>query len=400
MANQLFPKEIIENSAEANFSKHSVHSKVIYVTVLIALLSGLIALPFIHTDVSVRSSGIIQPLSERNQLTSLVSGKVNKLYIKENSSVIKGQKVVEISAPLLQEKLLFNTRRQQELHTYLSDLEKFQSIDSTSVHTPLNLQTVKYQRSMLQFRQQLRSKVQSVTETKRTFDRNRQLFERDLISKAEHEKTVFALQAARNDFQLVFEQQMNIWQREQVTYQNELNQLETEQQQLYGEQEQYFIAAPVSGTIQNMQGIYEGSFVYPNQLLAEISPDTGLVAECYIPPQDIGLIRKGMRTHFQISAFDYNQWGILTGKVEEISNDITVINNQPMFTVRASLDQTYMELKNGYRGNLKKGMTLQARFTVVRRNLFQLLYDNVDDWLNPQWSDEQVAISANSKQIP
>jgi HlyD family secretion protein len=173
--------------------------------------------------------------------------------------------------------------------------------------------------------------------------------------------------------------------------------LATERQQLSDEKGQYIIYAPISGTVHNMAGIYEGSFAYPNQVLAEISPDTGLVAECYIPPKDIGLIRKNMQVNFQVSAFDYNQWGILTGKVVDISNDITVVNDQPVFTVRASLDQTYMELKNGYRGNLKKGMTLQAHFTVARRSLFQLLYDNVDDWLNPQWSNEQVAINENSR---
>jgi HlyD family secretion protein len=397
MANQLFPKEIIENSAETNFSQHTVHTKLIYITALIIIVGGLVALPLIYTDVSVRSSGIIQPLSERNQLTSLVSGKIDKLYIKENTPVQRGQKVAEISAHQLQEKLQFNSRRQNELNQYLADLSALQKTDSASVSTPVELKTAKYRRSFLQFRQQLRSKIPNVVAAERAYKRNQKLYERDLISKAENDKTVFALQSARNEYRLLFEQQINTWQGEQVSYQNERNQLATERQQLSDEKGQYIIYAPISGTVHNMAGIYEGSFAYPNQVLAEISPDTGLVAECYIPPKDIGLIRKNMQVNFQVSAFDYNQWGILTGKVVDISNDITVVNDQPVFTVRASLDQTYMELKNGYRGNLKKGMTLQAHFTVARRSLFQLLYDNVDDWLNPQWSNEQVAINENSR---
>jgi len=28
-------------------------------------------------------------------------------------------------------------------------------------------------------------------------------------------------------------------------------------------------------------------------------------------------------------------------------------------------------------------MSLQARFIVTERTLWQLIYDNVDDWLNP-----------------
>jgi HlyD family secretion protein len=42
-----------------------------------------------------------------------------------------------------------------------------------------------------------------------------------------------------------------------------------------------------------------------------------------------------------------------------------------------------MTLKNGYNAQLKKGMTFSIRFMVVRRTLFQLLYDKMDNWLNP-----------------
>lgn len=61
----------------------------------------------------------------------------------------------------------------------------------------------------------------------------------------------------------------------------------------------------------------------------------------------------------------------------------------PLFRVRCSLDQTYLELQNGFRGDIKKGMTFQARFIVSRRSLFQLLYDKVDDWLNPTWAGNE-----------
>lgn len=204
------------------------------------------------------------------------------------------------------------------------------------------------------------------------------------------------MQSAHNDFKLLFSQQLNKWQSQQITYQDKLEQLQTKEQQLNEERQQYLIKAPISGTIQNMKGIYVGSFVYPNQPLAQISPDTGLIAECYILPRDIGLIREGMEARFHISAFDYNQWGTLTGKIKEISKGVTIINNRPVFIVRSTLDQTFLELGNGYRGKLKKGMTFQARFTVARRSLFQLLFDNVDDWLNPKWNGQNQVVQQAS----
>lgn len=388
MGKQIFPDEIINNSAEANFHTHSVNTKIIYTATVLFIIAGLAALPFIYVDVSVRSQGVLKPLTERNQLTSLVSGKIEKLYIRENQSVKEGEKIVEIEAPLLREKLRFNIKRQQKINLYLQDLNTLRHIDSVSVLQPVELATNKYRHSFLQFRQQVRSSKQEIGIAERKYQRDRQLYEQEMLSEAEYEQTAFDLQYVQNEFDLLFEQQLHEWQSEQILYQDEQEQLETEIEQLNEERRQYIIRAPISGTIQNMRGIYKGSFVTPNQTLAEISPDTELIAECYVPPGDIGLLKEGMETRLQISAFDYNQWGIITGKINEISNDISVIDNQPVFIVRSLLDQKYFELENGYQGMLKKGMTLQARFTITRRNLFQLIYDDVDDWLNPNWNNQ------------
>jgi len=388
MKQQLFPKEIIDNSAEANFQKHTVRTKLIYTTIVLFIIGALASLPFISVDVSVRSQGVITSVTERNQLTSLVSGKINKLYIQENEPIKKDEKVAEIASPLIREKLFFNTQRQQKINKYLRDLSTLRNIDSASVYQPINLGTAKYRHSFIAFKQQIQRNSQDITKAKRKFRRDKQLHNNDMLSDAEYEQTSFALEAAQNEFDLLLDQQRNEWQSEAIAYQEELDQLKSEKKQLKREQEQYIIRAPIAGTVQNLQGIYEGSFVSPNQTLATISPDTGLIAESYVPPKDIGLVREGMTARMQISAFDYNQWGILTGKVKEISNDVSVINEQPVFIVRSVLDHSYLELQNEYRGQLKKGMTIQTRFTISERSLYQLLYDNVDDWLNPNWNNQ------------
>jgi HlyD family secretion protein len=388
MPNKLFPKEIIANSAEANFHKHTVKTKLIYTTILLFIIGALASLPFIFVDVSVRSQGIITSVTERNQLTSLVSGKINKLYIQENEPIKQGEKVAEIASPLLQEKLFFNAQRQEKIEEYLQDLSTLQRVDSSSIFQSITLTTSKYQRSFIAFKQQIKRNGHEIRKAKRKFHRDKQLYNSDMISEADYEQTSFALEMAQNEFDLLLDQQLNEWQSEAIAYQEELNQLKSEEEQLKKEQEQYIIRAPIAGTVQNLQGIYEGSFVSPNQTLATVSPDTGLIAESYVPPKDIGLIREGMKARMQVSAFNYNQWGILTGKVKEISTDVSVVNEQPVFIVRSVLDQSYLELQNGYRGQLKKGMTMQTRFTISERSLFQLLYDNVDDWLNPNWNNQ------------
>jgi membrane fusion protein, peptide pheromone/bacteriocin exporter len=58
-------------------------------------------------------------------------------------------------------------------------------------------------------------------------------------------------------------------------------------------------------------------------------------------------------------------------------------NEQPVFKVRCQLVKQEVSLPTGYKATLKKGMSLRARFMVAKRSLFQLLYDKVDDWVNP-----------------
>jgi HlyD family secretion protein len=90
-----------------------------------------------------------------------------------------------------------------------------------------------------------------------------------------------------------------------------------------------------------------------------------------------------MPVRMMIDAYDYNSWGVAAGHLISISHDATVVDHQAVYTVRASLDQDALTLRNGVRGRIQKGMSLQARFLVAERSVFDLLYDRVDSWLNP-----------------
>ncbi len=179
------------------------------------------------------------------------------------------------------------------------------------------------------------------------------------------------------------EQQLATWQGELARYQLEKNQYKNANQQLNEDRNFYFIKAPISGVLQNFNKYYKGSMVQAGEALAEISPQGELIAECYINTSDVGLLKQNQQTLFQVDAFDYNYFGILTGKILSIDNDYTSIDNKPAFKVRCVLDSKQLRLKNGFLGGLKKGMTVQARFVVIKRSLWQLLFDKIDDWVNP-----------------
>lgn len=389
MKDELFPKEIIENSQETNFSTHSTRSRIIYSTIVLSLIGLMSALPFIRVDVGIRSQGMIRPVTEVQKIISPLSAKIISVTAGENSYVQKGDIIATLDDTDIKERLQLNQNRQEQLRAYMSDITFLKEKASELTETGLNLNTERYRRAGLEFRQQMLNQKQSVDQLRREFEREKTLYNRGATSLLNLEEKEYFFQVEENKFKLLLEQQQNAWSLDIATFQDEIQQLLSEHSQLSHELKRYKILSPVSGTLQNSNGISENSFIYTNQVLAEISPDTALIAEVYVPPNDIGLLQENMSVRLQIDAYDHNQWGTVSGKIESISTDMLLSENTPVFNVRCLIDQTFLELPNGFRGDIKKGMTFQARFIINRRSLFQLLYDNMDDWLNPAWSDTQ-----------
>lgn len=393
MDEQIFPKEIIEETVETHLWNHTVRSQVIYSTIMIGISVSLALLPFIHVDVGVKSRGLIRPVVQRQVVTSLVSGKIKRWHVRENSLVREGDLLVEIESAGVDEQLSVNRRRRLRIRDYLFDLEKLRNwkvLDQFD--RPPHLKTALYKQEMAKLRREIQNAISDYHERRDVFKRKRQLYNRDVISESEFKQAKYRVESAAHHQRFLVEQMKGDWEAKLVSYRNEMNRLAAEFQQLQEKKQLSLIYAPVTGTIQDVAGKSVGALVRANEKLANISPDTGLVAECLIVPRDIGLLKEGMRARFQFDAYDYHEWGVVEGWVQEISEDISMTDNRPAYKVRCLLEQESLKLKSGYRGKIKKGMTFRVRFKVARRSLFQLLYERMDDWLNPRWNkgDETV----------
>ena len=108
-------------------------------------------------------------------------------------------------------------------------------------------------------------------------------------------------------------------------------------------------------------------------------------------PRDIAFIKEGMRVKVQVESFNYNEWGTLEGHVENISSDYIRDNNRSLYyKVKCKLSKDYLQLSNQERrGYIKKGMTAIVHFVVTRQSLFDLLYKNIDEWMNPTKYQQQ-----------
>lgn len=383
MATQLFPAEIIENTTESYLPSVTVKSQVIYITVISALLLTLFSLPFIKVNVSTNSSGIVRTVSEKSDFKPIISGRVSSWLVKNNQKVEEGQNLVILASEMLDTKISHIQFQQKEKQAFIQDLNVLTRVDSTRLFNVQGLQSSLYSQQYHQFTYQLQESIQQQRKIKKELEVDRGLYNEKVISMREYDEKEYSYRRLLAEYRSTLQRQLSQWQADLNTHQIAQAELQAQEIQLLEEKNLSTIKAPVSGTIQQLAGKYSGSYIQAGEVLGVISPDSKLLVECYIPPKDMGLIKKGMKVSYQIDALNYNDWGFANGTIEEIGSDFEMVDNHPIFRIKCSLDTKSLKLKNGYVTNLKKGMTLRARFIVTERSLYQLLYDKVDDWLNP-----------------
>jgi len=368
------PQPILEYFLKRNSTK----SQTIYITVMVVVVVIFSLLPIIRVNLSIQGSGIVRPVSEKTEVKAIASEIIEQVFVKENQLVTKGSPILQLRTDNINSKLQFLQYQKTVTANNVADLTMLTSQQQTK-----NFRSNAYQQEYFFYQKQSEELRNKRDKAKKELERNRTLFTNGVIAEKDYDDLRFQYTTAENEYKTNVESQISKWQTDLTSNRNSLNEIESNISQLLKEKEFYTIKAPVSGTIDQFTGIYPGSSLRSGETVAVISPDSTLISEIYVSPKDIGYINKNYPVKVQVGAFNYNEWGTLKGSVKEISSDFVLINNNPMFRVRCTTDKNWLALKNGIHGNLKKGMTIRASFLVAKRSLFQLLYQGIDDWINP-----------------
>lgn len=372
-----FSQDPIHN-LENLIHKNKTKSISIYLVIVVALVVFISSLPLIKIDISSQSRGVIRSTTDNVPLTSLVNGKVVYVHLKNNWLVQKGDTLIQLNQESLNSEKYTNESISSDLQTRIRDLSRIVTSSNAVLTTPEIQQEWNSYNSK---KSELESKI---TQAKIVYDRYKHLFDKGIIAKAEFEKYSFDYTYSKQSLSSLFKSQKSVWQNQKRDLETQLKNLKGTLNKIDVESKNYVITAPISGTIENFSGIQVGSFLNASQTIATISATDQLIVESSVSPSDIGLIHKNQKVKFQIDAFNYNQWGLLEGKVIDIDHNITIQGEQPFFKVRSSFNNTQLQLKSGYKTKVSKGMTLTTRYILSRRSLFDLIFDKIDDWLNPK----------------
>ena len=388
----LLPNEWIENSIETYIYQHTTKSQVIYWVVLLAITATLVALPFIYVDISVQGSGVVRPIAEKAEITSSVTEIVDSVFVREGEQVKKGDVILRFKTANSDYKISYQISRLNDCSAQLMDLAYLAKGEKPNTFSsPVRQQEYIY---FIRKKQELET---ASAQAEKEYMRNKTLFEKKVISEEEYDGYYFKLQNQRNELASLMQSRLSTWQADKNTYQNTYNEMNSSLKQEVKDKDMYIVRSPVAGTVDQFSGVYRGSSIQAGQTLAVISPDSTLCLEVYVTPRNIGFMSVGMPVKMQVESFNYNEWGTIPGKVKEISSDfLTDSQGNSFYKVKCEIERDYLQLKNGRVGKLKKGMTVSAHFMLSRRSLFDLLYQKMDDWVNPrQYENETMVAKLN-----
>lgn len=352
----------------------------IYISVLLFVFAVFASLPFIKVPITASARGTMRSADENISLVSLVSGRVVQNNLTRNNQIIQqGDTLLVITTAGLQAK-----KSNQNLLA-LEHKEQLADLSNLLAHRFDQLKTGQYRQELFAMQGKIAEVEAQLNLAARDLERNKQLYERRVISQAEFDKSQYAYEQLRGQKRTIAEQQMAVWQGKKRELEQRLLTLQGEQEVLDVEQDNYVIKAATSGRLTNFKGITEGAYLVQGQQLGEIAPEQDLIAECLVAPKDIGFIHLKQDVRLQIDSYNYNQWGMVNAVVTDIDQNVIVDAKTGLsfFKVRCTLKQTYLTLNNGYKAEIGKGSSFSARFHLLERSLWQLIFDRADDWFNP-----------------
>ncbi|HEC45123.1 MAG TPA: HlyD family efflux transporter periplasmic adaptor subunit [Bacteroides sp.] len=366
----------------------SIHpgGKAIYLIFLGSIILILTSLPLVSVHVSVSGRGLIRPLQEKTAIISASSGIVERVYINEGDHIKKSEPLLQIRSPETKQNLVSLKNNYKEAMDHMRDLGGLANSPIIQPSTP------KYKREYDEYVK--RSEYLNLLHSKsiRELSRYENLYREGLISEKEYDDLVFAENKSRKETESFMSQSLADWQQEYDVQKNRVRELQIRIRNTEEKIRLTTVYAPATGSMIEFNSVFEGSVIQAGMVLGILSPESGLIAEFYISSWDMAYIRNGQRVHLHMDAFNAREWGIVSGTIYEISSDFLLIEQQPVYRVKCRLDNNILQLRNGYKANIKKGMTFQARCIVARRTIFQLLIDKSVNWLNPAMNKNEIML--------
>jgi|GEM_PF-1927682 len=179
--------------------------------------------------------------------------------------------------------------------------------------------------------------------------------------------------------------ELNTVYAERNTYISRRTELETNIQTLKDSIGKGVVKAGKSGIINLQTDLAAGNYLPAGTEVMDIVPDgrNGYYVEAYISNRDIGKLKNGMKVRCEVGAYPAEEYGMFTGTLEGISEDVkgtAGTDSETYYMAQVKLDSPVLQNKKGETAVLKQGMACSIRIVTGEKSVWLYLLEKIDLW--------------------
>ncbi|OCA80569.1 hypothetical protein BBH99_00255 [Chryseobacterium contaminans] len=138
-------------------------------------------------------------------------------------------------------------------------------------------------------------------------------------------------------------------------------------------EKKYLIKVPVDGQVDYINFISSNQFVSQGSLLFNVLPNNNkIIGQVLMPSEGAGKVKVGQTVFIKLSAFPYQEFGRLTGKIKNIS----LIPNESQYLVIVEMPKG-LQSDSGKNLSFGKNMEGQAEIIIEKRRLIYKIFDRI-----------------------
>lgn len=418
-------KEFITDVNAANLYGASFNSHLILLLSFSFVVIALVWANFAELDEVTRGSGKIIPSSHIQVIQNLEGGILSEVLVEEGELVEKGQPLMQLDeirfnssfkeTKLKYYELLANTARLSAEVSGKPLIIPQEIIDHDPAQAEHARQLYNSRKSELEatvgiLQQQVKQKEQELIELnskENQISRSLQLLQKELdlseplvAQGAMSEVEMLRLRRSANDLrgelssarlsipriQAYLDENKNKLAEQRIRFKTEalkeLNEAKAELDRttesasaLKDRVNRTRIVSPVKGTVKQIKITTIGGVIQPGMDLLEIVPiEDQLLVEAEIRPADIAFLSPGQNAMVKLTAYDFSIYGGLEAKLEHISAD-TIVNEEDKksyFVIRLRTNKNFLE-KNGEKLNIITGMNADVDILTGKKTVLDYL---------------------------
>jgi adhesin transport system membrane fusion protein len=299
-------------------------------TTAIALLAGLLWAGFFELDEITRAQGKVIPSSREQVIQSLDAGVLSELLVREGSVVAKDQVLLRIDDKRsgavyreAQEKYLALLAMAARLKAEAS--HSAQPIFPTELQAEPRLQaqeTQAFRARQRALHESLQALDVSIAALGRELALTEPLVQQGVVSEVE----LLRLRRQQSDLRGQRADRLNRYiteaNNELVRVNTELSQTRENAAARADAFERTTLRAPMKGVVKNVQVTTVGGVIQAGQPILEIVPtEDEMLVEAYVKPADVAFLKVGQAAVVKLTAYDFNKYGGLAGRIEHLSPD-------------------------------------------------------------------------------